>query len=41
VQVITLKFEPKKLGIAARELRVRTDLDGGSATLAVEVEGIK
>ena len=41
VQVITLKFEPKQPGIAARELRVRTDLDGGSATLAVEVEGTK
>lgn len=41
VQVITLKFDPKKTGIVARELRVRTDLDGGSATLAVEVEGVK
>jgi hypothetical protein len=41
VQVITLKFEPKQVGATARQLRVRTDLDGGSATLAVEVEGIK
>ncbi len=41
VQVITLKFEPKQPGIAARQLRVRTDLEGGSAVLAVEVEGVK
>lgn len=41
VQVITVKFEPKATGISARQLRVRTDLDGGSATLAVEVEGVK
>ena len=41
VQVITLKFEPKQPGATARQLRVRTDLDGGSATLAVEVEGVK
>ena len=41
VQVLTLKFEPKQTGIAARQLRVRTDLDGGTATLAVEFEGVK
>jgi hypothetical protein len=41
VQVITLKFEPKQPGAAARQLRIRTDLDGGSAVLSVEVEGTK
>jgi hypothetical protein len=41
VQVITLKFDPKQTGIVARQLRVRTDLDGGTATLAVETEGVK
>ncbi|MBN9119380.1 MAG: DUF1573 domain-containing protein [Planctomycetes bacterium] len=41
VQGITLKFEPKQPGTAARQLRIRTDLEGGSAVLAVEVEGTK
>lgn len=41
VQIVTVKFDPKKPGAAARELRIRTDLDGGSAVLPVEVEGTK
>jgi hypothetical protein len=42
VQVITVKFEPKQSGIVARQLRIRTDLDGNaSALLPVEAEGTK
>jgi uncharacterized protein DUF1573 len=36
VQFITVKFEPKQAGPVARTLRIRTDLDGGIATLPVE-----
>ena len=42
VQVITVKFEPKKAGTIAKSLRVRTDLEGNvSALLPVEAEGTK
>jgi hypothetical protein len=42
VQVITVRFEPKKTGIVAKQFRVRTDLEGNvSAVLPVEAEGTK
>lgn len=42
LQVVTLKFQPKKAGTVTKQLRIRTDLPGDvSATLAVEVEGTK
>ena len=42
VQVITITFEPAKPGAVARQLRIKTDLDGGSvALLPVEAEGTK
>ncbi len=41
VQFLTIKFEPKKLGLVTRSLRIRTDLDGGTATLPVEAEGVR
>ena len=42
VQVITVKFDPKKVGTVAKELRIRTDLEGNvSAVLPVEAEGVK
>jgi hypothetical protein len=42
VQVVTVKFAPKKAGAAVHQLRVRTDLEGNaSAVLPVEVEGRK
>jgi hypothetical protein len=40
VQFITVKFEPKQPGPIARELKIRTDLDGGTATLPIEAEGV-
>ncbi len=36
VQFITVKFDPKAAGEVTRTLRIRTDLDGGMATLPVE-----
>jgi hypothetical protein len=41
VQFLTVKFEPKQAGAVSRQLRIRTDLDGGIATLPVEGEGVK
>ena len=42
VQVVTVKFEPTKPGAVARQLQIRTDLDGGAAAiLPVEAEGVK
>jgi hypothetical protein len=42
LQVITVKFDPKKVGTATVPLRIRTDLPGdASAVLPVEVEGTK
>jgi hypothetical protein len=42
VQVLTVKFESTKPGAVARELRIRTDLDGnGVALLPVEATGTK
>ncbi|HEX4611901.1 MAG TPA: DUF1573 domain-containing protein [Urbifossiella sp.] len=39
LQAITVKFDPTRLGRADRELRIRTDLDGGTAvTIPVEAE---
>ncbi|HUR53995.1 MAG TPA: DUF1573 domain-containing protein [Gemmataceae bacterium] len=41
-QVLTIKFEPTKPGEVTKQLRVRTDLDGGAAVvLPVEGEAIK
>lgn len=41
VQVITVKFEPTVPGTLTRELRIKTDLDGGAtAVLPVEAEGV-
>jgi hypothetical protein len=40
VQVITVKFDPKASGEVIRALRIRTDLDGGTATLPVEAQGV-
>lgn len=37
LQVVTVRFDPTRLGGVARELRLRTDLDGG-ATVGVPVE---
>jgi hypothetical protein len=42
VQVLTLKFKPAGIGVIVRQLRIRTDLDGGTtAVLRIEAEGIK
>lgn len=41
VQVITVKFDPTAPGTVNRILRIRTDLEGGIATLPVEAEGVK
>jgi len=41
VQVITVKFEPKQEGAIARQIRIRTDLEGISAVLPVEAVGTK
>lgn len=42
VQVVTVKYEPTQPGVLTRELRIRTDLDGGAtAILPVEAEGMK
>lgn len=40
VQFVTVKFDPKAAGEIARTLRIRTDLDGGVASLPVEAEAI-
>jgi Protein of unknown function (DUF1573) len=40
VQFITVKFDPKTAGEVTRTLRIRTDLDGGTATLPVDAEAI-
>lgn len=41
VQVITVKFEPAVPGIVSRVIRIRTDLDGGIASIPIEGEAIK
>ena len=41
VQFLTVKFDPKQPGPVTRTLRIRTDLEGGIATLPVEGEGVK
>jgi hypothetical protein len=42
VQVITVKFDRKKVDALDRDLRVKTDLDGGATvTVPVEAEAIK
>lgn len=41
VQVITIKFEPKVPGTVNRVVRIRTDLEGGIATIPVEAEALK
>ncbi len=41
VQVITIKFDPTVPGTVNRVLRIRTDLEGGIATLPVEAEALK
>ena len=41
VQFLTVKFDPKQPGAVSRTLRIRTDLEGGIATLPVEGEGVK
>jgi hypothetical protein len=40
VQFITVKFDPKHVGTVNRQLRIRTDLDGGIITLPVDAEAI-
>jgi len=41
VQVVTVKFDPTQPGLVTRELRIRTDLDGGATVvLPVEAEGV-
>lgn len=40
VQFLTVKFDPTKAGTVRAQIRVRTDLDGGTAVLPVEAEGI-
>jgi hypothetical protein len=40
VQFLTVKFDPKAPGAVTRHLRVRTDLDGATATLPVEGEAV-
>jgi hypothetical protein len=41
VQVITVKFDPTVPGTVNRVIRIRTDLEGGTATLPVEAVGLK
>lgn len=42
VQVVTVKFDPTAIGPVSRDLRVRTDLDGGATvTIPVEAEAVK
>jgi hypothetical protein len=41
IQVLTIKFDPTAAGTVTRQLRIRTDLDGGTATLPVEAEAVK
>jgi hypothetical protein len=41
VQVITIKFDPTVPGTVNRVIRIRTDLEGGIATLPVEAIGLK
>jgi hypothetical protein len=41
VQVITIKFDPTTPGTVNRVLRIRTDLEGGTASLPVEAAGLK
>jgi hypothetical protein len=41
VQVLTIKFDPTVPGTVNRVLRIRTDLEGGIATLPVEAEALK
>jgi uncharacterized protein DUF1573 len=41
VQFLTVKFDPKQPGAVSRTLRIRTDLEGGIATLPVEGEGVQ
>ena len=41
-QVLTIKFDPTRAGEVTKQLRIRTDLDGGAAVvLPVEAEGTK
>lgn len=40
VQFLTVKFDPTKAGVVTRTLTVRTDLEGGTATLPVEAEAL-
>jgi hypothetical protein len=40
VQFLTVKFDPREPGAVARSLRIRTDLEGGIATVPVEGEGV-
>jgi hypothetical protein len=42
VQVITVKFDRKKPTALDRDLRIKTDLDGGATvTVPVEAEAVK
>lgn len=42
VQVLTVRFDPTAPGAVTRDLRIRTDLDGGATvSLPVEAEGVK
>ena len=41
VQVVTVRFEPAAPGVVSRVLRIRTDLEGGTAAIPVEAEGVK
>ena len=41
VQFLTVKFDPREPGAVNRTLRIRTDLEGGIATLPVEGEGAR
>lgn len=40
VQFLTVKFDPKQAGTVTQQLQVRTDLEGGTATLPIEAEAI-
>ena len=41
VQFLTVRFDPKQPGSVSRTLRIRTDLEGGIATLPVEGRGVQ
>jgi hypothetical protein len=41
VQFLTVRFDPKEAGAVNCTLRIRTDLEGGIATLPVEGEGVR